>query len=72
VRIPECRGGSGECGHPSTLPGPVPGAEPMCPCPGRLLLVPASFSVSSFVPPVLLPAPLLYFEECSTHCSWPH
>lgn len=62
----------GTCGHRSTLPGPVPREELTCPCRGRLLVVPASFSVSSFVPPVLLPALLLYFEECSTHCSWAH
>lgn len=25
-----------------------------------------------FVPPLRLPALLLFFEECSLHCSWPH
>lgn len=37
-----------------------------------LLVVPAEFPVLFFVPPLPLPALLLFFEECSNHCSWPH
>lgn len=68
----EYMGGNGGHSHWSVLPDPMPGAEPTCPCLSLLLVVPAQFSVLSFAPLLPLPALLLFFEECSLQCSWPH
>lgn len=74
ARIPQCRGGSR--GRVAT--------DPPCLvlCPGRNSRVPVGaaswWSLLRFLSRPLshlcffLPAPLLYFEECSTHCNWAH